>query len=686
MKKLWLRICSMVLVMVMVMNSLPLNAWAEQNQAEQTEAAQASETETISTEEVEDLSQKEVEEIVKEAKVVDELSEERTEYTKKFLMDSGLFMAVVYDSAVHYEENGQWKDIDNTLITKTDGTITNTAGVWDVSFPQQLSRNNKVSITKDGYTLSFGMAGELRKQDYLEIMSVGDEDPVAQASVNAEKIESEATEPESTTEATTIATETEPITEATTPTEEVPTVTVPEEEEMASEGSVVETETIETAPETYKVDETQLEETVPETKPQDKVEPTTTVSEIETTAPPATIPQETVSVELASVKVNGITETFAVNSAKTVIGDVQKLDFAAAYAEAEYKETVLTKNVSQLKYVDVYTNTDVQYDIKGNTVKESLVLDAYDSKLRGYRFTIDAGEMVPVMNEDQSIHFYDKEKRNVVMTMPAPFLMDKEMNISHDVQLSLTQNGTEYTLVYLLPQEWLASEERAWPVVLDPAVVADLSDNNIADAIVIQKRPTEHNSTLGTLQIGYSENSKITRSYLKFIDLPSLSSANVIINAQFSLKKIGSVTTPVPATIHKVTQSWNVSGLCWNNKPAFDTTIADYTVIKGAARYYWDITDIVQSWYASANNGLMVKASDTIEQNADTNYWKEFYSSDYGGTSTNPWLIITYRNSTGLESYWDYTSSNAGRAGTGYVNNFTGNLVWVHDDIGFGET
>lgn len=37
-----------------------------------------------------------------------------------------------------------------------------------------------------------------------------------------------------------------------------------------------------------------------------------------------------------------------------------------------------------------------------------------------------------------------------------------------------------------------------------------------------------------------------------------------------------------------------------------------------------------------------------------------------------------------IASYWDYTTASAGRAGTGYVNEYTGNLVWEHTDMGFG--
>jgi hypothetical protein len=83
-------------------------------------------------------------------------------------------MAVVYNDPVHYEQDGQWVEIDNTLKAQLNGTYTNTAGVWDVSFPNQLTQNNRISIAKDGYTLSFGMAGELRTSGDLEIMSADD--------------------------------------------------------------------------------------------------------------------------------------------------------------------------------------------------------------------------------------------------------------------------------------------------------------------------------------------------------------------------------------------------------------------------------------------------------------------------------------------------------------------------------
>lgn len=86
-------------------------------------------------------------------------------------MDNGLFIAAVYSEPVHYEKDGQWVEIDNTLTAQLNGTYTNTAGVWNVSFPNQLTKDARISVTKDTYTLSFGMAGELRTSGDLEVIS-----------------------------------------------------------------------------------------------------------------------------------------------------------------------------------------------------------------------------------------------------------------------------------------------------------------------------------------------------------------------------------------------------------------------------------------------------------------------------------------------------------------------------------
>ena len=141
------RICSFLLVIVLLVNLLPASVLAEELQAAQTEKLQAVQQESTKTQ------------------IVEEVTKNRTQYSKEFMLSSGMHMAVLYPEAVHFEKDGQWEEIDNTLkaaVSTKGSSYTNTAGVWQVTFPQSMTKESAVTITKDGYTLSFFMAGQLR--------------------------------------------------------------------------------------------------------------------------------------------------------------------------------------------------------------------------------------------------------------------------------------------------------------------------------------------------------------------------------------------------------------------------------------------------------------------------------------------------------------------------------------------
>ena len=64
------------------------------------------------------------EQIVEESKlitVVEELEEYRTEFSKTYLKSDGTLESVVSSNAIHYEQDGEWVEIDSTLeITEND--------------------------------------------------------------------------------------------------------------------------------------------------------------------------------------------------------------------------------------------------------------------------------------------------------------------------------------------------------------------------------------------------------------------------------------------------------------------------------------------------------------------------------------------------------------------------------------
>ena len=97
------------------------------------------------------------------SKIVSEVTELRNEYEKHFVCEDGSFVVATYNDPVHYKENGQWKEIDNSLKLTADAKSSSgksmyspKAGIVDVKIPQSFSNGQKVSATNKGYTISFG--------------------------------------------------------------------------------------------------------------------------------------------------------------------------------------------------------------------------------------------------------------------------------------------------------------------------------------------------------------------------------------------------------------------------------------------------------------------------------------------------------------------------------------------------
>ena len=494
-----------------------------------------------------------------DAFIMYENEDKRSEFSKDFTLNNGFSLATVYPYAVHFEDDGQWKEIDHTLTSAVErGTAVykNKAGAWDVYFPQTLTSQNSVSVSKDGYTLSFGMAGELRASN-------------------------------------------------------VPFV---------PGGAVV-----------------------------------------------------------ASVVGDTTAETFALSAAQNSVAQIQETNIQSVKHGAKHPETVCDKASSRLLYADVYSNTSVIYDLLGNQIKESIVIRSYDADLRGYRYALNTGSMIPVLQEDGSIVMYTPDRQEVVFTMPAPYMVDSNGEYSGDVNITLSGGDGSYTLTYVLPVAWLADEARAWPVILDPIVDAESSTSNIADRTVAEERTLASN--WGMNACGYREGWGIHRFYMKFINLPTLGIADHIVHAEVTIYDPYDPDTYSVVEVREVLDTWTSSGMTWDNAPDYSETVSNFIHVTSSGYYNINVTDLARGWYENENTGMVFKMPDAVE-NEGIDDWKQFYSCESG--AIKPTLQITYRNTNGIESYWDYTTSSAGRAGTGYVNNATGNLTWVHDDIGFG--
>ena len=91
--------------------------------------------------------------------IVEEDISKREENIKYFKHEDGSITAVTYGGPVHYKKEGLWLDIDNTLVqsaTRAGKTFfTNKANSLQVELPVQLEKDSAISVTRDGYRLSW---------------------------------------------------------------------------------------------------------------------------------------------------------------------------------------------------------------------------------------------------------------------------------------------------------------------------------------------------------------------------------------------------------------------------------------------------------------------------------------------------------------------------------------------------
>lgn len=101
-----------------------------------------------------------------------EIMEMRSQYEKHFDNHDGTKTAYVYTSPIHYLENGEWVDIDNTLVKSEKGTYTNAHNSMNVTLASQTaakmtpqnSIEHLMSLSYGRYGLSMDlMTGQIDK-------------------------------------------------------------------------------------------------------------------------------------------------------------------------------------------------------------------------------------------------------------------------------------------------------------------------------------------------------------------------------------------------------------------------------------------------------------------------------------------------------------------------------------------
>ena len=100
-----------------------------------------------------------------EPTILQEDESKREEASKTFILSDKTYQKVLYSIPVHYEEDGEWKEIDNTLTEDEIATISsdevsgymNKKSKLKIKFSKKMHEENLASISVDKYSIKWGI-------------------------------------------------------------------------------------------------------------------------------------------------------------------------------------------------------------------------------------------------------------------------------------------------------------------------------------------------------------------------------------------------------------------------------------------------------------------------------------------------------------------------------------------------
>ena len=365
-------------------------------------------------------------------------------------------------------------------------------------------------------------------------------------------------------------------------------------------------------------------------------------------------------------------------------------------------DKTIAKNVnSRAEYEAVHENVDIQYDVVGDRLKETIILNKFVKRSFSFELLTSAANVIK--NNDGSVSFIDEDGVEIYR-IEAPYMQDSNGEYTNDVAVELIKTDAGYQLTYTPDEVWLSDSVRQYPVMLDPTLVQWVNGTDVTDTYISNVQTASNPDIRGTwdvLNIGKrttiidGQNQLRMRGMVKFNVPSQISGTDCILDARLNLIHYTDsryvTNNGIQIDVHELTGSFTEGGTWWGNAPGYNSIIEDYAFVNtgnkiGDTEFSYDsynITRLVNKWHNGGTNyGILLKLHD--DEAAVSSRQQVYYfakQSVYYG-SISKYVEITYRNMVGLEDYWSYETQNIGSlTGTTYINRYNGDLTFVFDGL-----
>ena len=400
--------------------------------------------------------------------------------------------------------------------------------------------------------------------------------------------------------------------------------------------------------------------------------------------------------EQITVSNNGESIAFSVNGIEAAAGAIEEKEAT----EVDIIKQDLEKTVSQITYENVDENTDIQYIVSSNNVKENIIVKNQESLKEIYSFDIEKGNLSAELDNENNL-LLKNDKNEIAFTIPAPVMTDADNAFSYDIDVSVKNaDKSVLTLTYTPSKQWL--ENAKYPVVIDPVIIFEDSNEILYEdtsIIIIAEEPESRTTNYSNEAVGYicSGTSvqgnvlvKLNMNAFSFFKKPNLEVLDFIFYGSGYVKGGNALAKAINGNWDSKTITYDDVYPLDGSEPiiTYDNKISDYitgypstesTILNIS---YFNITDIFKEWLYGEreNNGFaIVPENDSVE---GVLFLTGEYSNNSSSTQFNTYCLVNYVDTSGSNDSFEYLSQEIGRAGSANVNTFSRSLSVNRSDLG----
>ncbi|MDR0518529.1 MAG: DNRLRE domain-containing protein, partial [Clostridiales Family XIII bacterium] len=289
----------------------------------------------------------------------------------------------------------------------------------------------------------------------------------------------------------------------------------------------------------------------------------------------------------------------------------------------------------------------LEYIPLADGVKENIILHERPES-SDFAFHIEYKGTTAEVDTGGAIRFYDKKSGGLAGTIDPPTVRDSAEGENgkgadgYAPPRYTVEQGADgsYTVTLAIDPKYLASEDRAYPVIADPSFSYATNPGEISSTYVSSAEPSRNFLGEGVLKIGHSQTEGTFRAILTSATLASkIKSANIL-SAKLGIYGAGSPAPHTNIYVRRLTQQVYTGYADWAHMPSYASEKygpKKLTGPDGLAEF--DIKKLVQKWADNIGtyHGMMLMASSESGSGA-----MDIFYSGSGPAGRIPYITATF--------------------------------------------